>query len=376
MYTQLPPMGWNSWNTFGVDISDSLIRETADKIVELGLDKLGYKYVCIDDGWQQKTRVNSKLAYDPEKFPNGIKAVADYVHSKGLKLGIYSCAGTLTCAGYPGSADYEYVDATTFAEWEVDLLKYDYCYNSIEIVPTHLSYRRMGIALANSGREILFSACSWGAGEPESWIKSSGANAWRTTADIVDSWESIKSLFLKNVRLQALNGQGCFGDMDMLVVGMNGKGNVGITGCAHDEYFTHLAIWAIFNSPLMIGCDLRNLDEDALKMLTNEKIIAINQDPDGRAPFPINAEDTLTPAYVKHLANGDIALSVTNLKDEEAFNSFLTEDRMGLNSCWGKTLELTDLETGEKVYTNSRFLMQKLRPHQTKIYRGRIIDAR
>lgn len=376
MYTQLPTMGWNSWNTFGCDISDSLIRKTADKIVSLGLDKLGYKYICIDDGWQKKSRENGKLAPDPDKFPNGIKPLADYVHSLGLKLGIYSCAGTLTCAGYPGSADYEFIDAQTFASWDIDYLKYDYCYNSVEILPTHISYRRMGIALANCGREILYNACVWGASEAEKWIKCTGANSWRTTADINDSWESIKSLILKNIPLQLTNGQNCFGDMDMLVVGMNGKGNVGITGCTFDEYFTHFAIWSMFNSPLMIGCDITQIDENALAILKNKEIISINQDPSGRAPVALNEFDTLTPAFVKLLSDGTLALSITNLKDEESLCPFVNEDRMGLNSCWGKTIELTDLQTGEKVYTNNRNLLLKLKPHQTRIFKGKLINAR
>lgn len=376
MYTQFPHMGWNSWNTFGTDISENLIKETADKIIELGLDKVGYKYVCIDDGWQKKQRENGRLVADPEKFPNGIKSLSDYVHSLGLKLGIYSCAGTLTCAGYPGSADYEFVDAQTFASWDIDLLKYDYCYNSVEILPTHISYRRMGIALANCGRQILYSACSWGASETEKWIKSTGANAWRTTADISDSWESIKSLILKNIPLQKTNGQGCFGDMDMLVVGMNGKGNVGLTGCSKDEYYTHFAIWAMFNSPLLIGVDLREIDEQSLKLLKNKELLSINQDSDGRAPIALNEEDTLTPAYVKLLSDGTIALSITNLKDEESLCPFINEDRIGLNSCWGKTLELTNVETGEKVYTNNRCLLPTLRPHQTLVFKGKLIDAR
>ena len=376
MYTQFPTMGWNSWNTFGTDISEKLICETADKIVSLGLKELGYKYICIDDGWQKKHREDGKLVPDPEKFPNGIKAVADYVHNLGLKLGIYSCAGTLTCAGYPGSADYEFVDAETFAEWEVDFLKYDYCYSSVEIIPTHLSYRRMGIALANCKRKILYNACVWGASEAQDWIKSTGANSWRTTGDIFDSWESIKSLIEKNVKHLHTNGQGCFGDMDMLVVGMKGKGNVGITGCTKDEYFTHFAIWSMFNSPLMIGCDIREIDEESLKVLTNKEIISINQDSDGRAPIALNEFDTLTPAYVKILSDGTLALSITNLKDEESMCPYVNEDRMGINSCWGKTIEFVDLETGEKLYTNNRNLLLKFRPHQTRIFKGKLIDAR
>ena len=157
-----PPMGWNSWNTFGENINEKLIMETADKMVEQGLLDCGYEYLVIDDCWSLRKRdEEGRLIADPEKFPHGMKAVADYVHSKGLKFGMYSCAGNLTCAGYPGSFEHEFIDADTFASWGVDFLKYDYCYHS-NIIPGKYLYRRMGIALENCGRDILFSACSWG----------------------------------------------------------------------------------------------------------------------------------------------------------------------------------------------------------------------
>ena len=160
-----PPMGWNSWNTFGEHINEQLIFQTADAMVEKGLPQKGYEYLVIDDCWSLKERDGQgRLVADPEKFPHGMKAVADYVHSKGLKFGMYSCAGNLTCAGYPGSFEHEFIDAETFAEWGVDFLKYDYCYHS-PIIPGKYLYRRMGLALENCGRDILFSACSWGVDE-------------------------------------------------------------------------------------------------------------------------------------------------------------------------------------------------------------------
>ena len=162
MIKNTPPMGWNSWNTFGADINEQLIKDTADKMAESGLLTAGYTYLVIDDCWSKKERdENGRLVADPEKFPNGMKAVADYVHSKGLKFGMYSCAGNLTCAGYPGSFEHEFTDAETFASWGVDFLKYDYCYHS-NIIHGKYLYRRMGTALKNCGRDILFSACSWG----------------------------------------------------------------------------------------------------------------------------------------------------------------------------------------------------------------------
>ncbi len=183
-----PPMGWNSWNTFGENINEKLIMETADAMAASGLVEKGYEYLVIDDCWSLKERDGEgRLVADPEKFPNGMKAVADYVHGKGLKFGMYSCAGTLTCAGYPGSFEHEFVDAETFARWGVDFLKYDYCYHSPIIHGKYL-YRRMGLALENCGRDILFSACSWGADETHEWIKETGASMWRSTGDIFDTW--------------------------------------------------------------------------------------------------------------------------------------------------------------------------------------------
>ena len=256
-----PPMGWNSWNTFGENINEKMIFETADVMAESGLRDKGYEYLVIDDCWSLRERdENGRLVPDPEKFPHGMKAVADYVHSKGLKFGMYSCAGNMTCAGYPGSYEHEFVDAETFASWDVDFLKYDYCYHSPILHGKYL-YRRMGLALENCGRDILFSACSWGADETHEWIKETGASMWRSTGDIFDTWDSVKDLVAQQEKLHPYNGVGCFNDMDMLIVGMHGKGNVGLAGCSDVQYQTHYALWAFLGSPLMIGCDIREMSD-------------------------------------------------------------------------------------------------------------------
>ncbi|MDD3213297.1 MAG: glycoside hydrolase family 27 protein, partial [Eubacteriales bacterium] len=188
MYVKTPPMGWNSWNTFGPQPTEALIRETADAMVTLGYQDAGYEYVVIDDGWMLMDRdENGLFVADPEKFPSGIRALADYVHGKGLKLGIYSCAGTRTCARYPGSFDHEFSDARQFAEWQVDYLKYDFC-NFPKSADCRQRYQTMAMALRACGRDILFAACNWGMEAPETWMRSAGANSYRSTPDIMDSF--------------------------------------------------------------------------------------------------------------------------------------------------------------------------------------------
>ena len=345
-----PPMGWNSWNTFGENINEKLIMETADKMVEQGLLDCGYEYLVIDDCWSLRKRdEEGRLIADPEKFPHGMKVVADYVHSKGLKFGMYSCAGNLTCAGYPGSFEHEFIDADTFASWGVDFLKYDYCYHS-NIIPGKYLYRRMGIALENCGRDILFSACSWGADQTHEWIKETGASMWRSTGDIFDSWESIKDLTKQQAKLHPYHSVGCFNDMDMLVVGMYGKGNVGLSGCNDVQYRTHYSIWALFGSPLMIGCDIRNMNEETKKILENKELIAINQDPLCRQPIRLDGiwsgDDVLI--YSRQLSNGDLAIGFFNLKDESVVAN-LNLDEVGLPMSTGKTLQMKEVWTGEDL---------------------------
>ena len=227
-----PTMGWNSWNTLGVNINEQVIKEIADTMVETGLKDAGYEYLCIDDCWSQGERgEDGRLKPDNSKFPNGMKAVADYVHSKGLKFGMYTSSGHRMCMGAAASYDFEFEDVDTFASWDVDLLKYDFCHRPAALSAEY-TYRRMGSALANCGRDILFSACSWGKEETYKWIKSTGAAMWRSTGDINDSWGSISDIYMQQLELQPYNGLGCFNDMDMLVVGMNGGGNVGVSGSA------------------------------------------------------------------------------------------------------------------------------------------------
>ena len=394
MLVNTPPMGWNSWNTFGENVSDTLIREMADAIVEKGLDKAGYKYVVIDDGWSERNRDprTDRIVPNKQKFPNGIKPVADYVHSKGLKFGIYSCAGVRTCADYPGSFDHEFLDAKTFAEWGVDYLKYDYCFH-----PTTangpLLYHRMGNALRASGRDILFSACNWGSEHVWSWIRSTGAHMYRSTGDIVDNFDSVRDIFMSQVAphdnfdldresmtlkdvektIRAAGGNcsnapGCFNDIDMLTVGMFGKGLVGSTGCDATDYKTEFALWCLFGSPLILGADVRKLTPEMLELVKNKGLLAINQDPECRTVYAATNLDwnSLRTCYAKLLANGDIALGFFNLTESDVHVYALFEG-IGFPSSCGVALRLRDAMTGEEIGLKRDFHEEFLKKHDCRV---------
>ncbi|XP_058007905.1 alpha-galactosidase 3 isoform X2 [Hevea brasiliensis] len=264
-----PQMGWNSWNFFACNINEIVIKETADALISTGLADLGYVYVNIDDCWSSATR-EGQLVPDPKTFPSGIKALADYVHGKGLKLGIYSDAGIFTCQVRPGSLYHEKDDADLFASWDVDYLKYDNCYN-LGIEPKK-RYPPMRDALNATGRTIFYSLCEWGVDDPALWAGKVG-NSWRTTDDINNSWASMTTLADLNDKWAAYAGPGGWNDPDMLEVG-NG-------GMTYQEYRAHFSIWALMKAPLLIGCDVRNMTAETYEILTNEEVIAINQDPLG-----------------------------------------------------------------------------------------------
>ena len=308
-------MGWNTWNTFGRNIDESLIIETAQALIDTGLHEAGYEYVVIDDVWEAKERIDGRLAADPARFPSGIKGLADRIHSMGLKLGIYSCAGTLTCEGELASYGNEEIDAQTFADWEVDFLKYDYCH-----VPPGAHgptlYRRMGQALRQTGRAIVFSMCEWGTNKPWEWGASVGAHMWRTTGDIFDTWQSIVDIgFRQQAGLEPYAGPGHWNDPDMLVVGMYGKGNVGRGGCTDVEYRTHFTQWCLLASPLMIGCDVRAMTEATREILGNAEAIAVNQDPLGVQARKIGAQthsNQPSEVWAKPLHDGAVAVGLYN----------------------------------------------------------------
>jgi alpha-galactosidase len=264
-------MGWNSWNYFACNINEEVIKKTADILVDSGLAALGYNYVNIDDCWQTERDDNGKIVPDPVAFPSGMKALADYVHSKGLKFGLYSDAGHQTCAGRPGSHGYEDNDAQSYAEWGVDYLKYDNCFN--DGTSPKVRYPKMRDALLKSGRDIFFSMCEWGVEDPAKWATPVG-NSWRTTQDISDNWDSFLEILDLQYGLEKYSGPGGWNDPDMLEVG-NG-------GMTDREYEAHFSLWALLKAPLLIGCDLTNMSEATRRLLGNTELIAINQDPLGK----------------------------------------------------------------------------------------------
>ena len=262
-----PQMGWNSWNKFGCNINEELIRNTIDTLNSSGLIEAGYKYINLDDCWQNSRDENGAILPDEQTFPNGIKSLVDYAHSKGLLFGLYSDAGTKTCAGRPGSLGYEEIDAKTYAEWGVDYLKYDNCYN--EGISSLERYPVMRDALNKTGRPIFYSLCQWGEEDVPTWGKAV-ANSWRTTGDISDNWNSMISIIDINDKSYQYAGPGGWNDPDMLEVG-NG-------GMTLAEYKTHFGLWAISKAPLLIGCDVTTMSKEIKNILTNPEVIAVNQD--------------------------------------------------------------------------------------------------
>ena len=368
-----PPMGWNSWNTFRGRISEELVMQTADAMVDSGLAAAGYEYLVLDDFWMAPERdENDRLTPDPEKFPHGIKPVIDYVHSKGLKFGLYSCCGMLTCGSMPGSFQHEFVDAATFAEWGVDFLKYDNCQKP-EGMDDHLLYRRMAMALRSCGRDILFSACSWGEYDTLKWARTAGTQMWRSTCDIADNWVSMRDIAMSQFENAPYNGPCSYNDLDMLIVGMHSP----LGGCTDEEYQTHFALWALMASPLMIGCDVRNMSEETKKILMNRELIAINQDEEGRPPYiwKIN-KDADYWGMVKVLSNGDYAFGLFNFSDRDCTISNLLNIKfwdIGLPLGAGYGFELRDVLNGRDIGVRKEFVTAKLKAHGCAVFRGRLV---
>ncbi len=307
-----PPMGWNSWNTFQTNINEDLVKATADKMVSAGMRDAGYVYLVLDDGWMSKERDSAGfLIADPKKFPHGMKALVDYVHSKGLKFGLYNCAGTETCAGYPGTRGYEYQDALLYAQWGIDYLKFDWCntdgINALE------AYTTMSNALKKASRPIVFSLCEWGNSSPWIWAKSVG-QLWRTTGDIFGCWNCTQSkgtwyawgamqIIDKQEKFYPYAGPNHWNDPDMLEVG-NGMNEV--------EDRSHFSMWCMVAAPLIAGNDIRKMSGQTLSILTNKDAIAIDQDSLGMQGYRFKTLADSVEVWVKPLSNSGWAVAFLN----------------------------------------------------------------
>ncbi len=362
MLAPTPPMGWNTWNTFGGNIDEELVRESTDALVDEGLREAGYQYVVIDDHWEAMERDGSgRLIPDPDRFPSGMKALADYVHGKGLKFGIYSCVGTHTCGGRPGSFGNEELDAQTFAEWGVDFLKYDYCYKPAG-VSGRMLYARMGQALRATGRPVLFSLCNWGQDEVWKWGASVGGHMWRTSGDILDSWESVDRIGFRQDGLEAYAGPDRWNDPDMLVVGMYGKGNhPSHVGCTAAEYRTHFGLWCLLAAPLMIGCDVRDMTPDTKALLTSPELLGVNQDPLGRQGFRVGQDFFKSEVWMKPLSDGSIAVGLFNRHDEATRTIGVAWETLGLHDRRPATVR--DLLEGQDTGAFSASYSTSVEPH-------------
>lgn len=335
-----PPMGWNSWNRFACNVGEQLIRETADAMVTSGMQAVGYQYVNIDDCWQVSRDQQGKIVADPVRFPAGIKALADYVHSKGLKLGIYTDAGTLTCQKRPGSFDHELQDVKTYASWGVDYVKIDWC-NTDGLDP-EVQYGKFRDSLAQAGRSIVFSICNWGVNAPWRWGQATG-NLWRTTGDISDNYDRMSVIGFAQNGLEKFAGPGHWNDPDMLEVG-NG-------GMDRNEYRTHMGLWALLAAPLLAGNDLRTMTAETKDLLTNQEIIAVDQDAKGAQGHRVWQEGPLE-IWVKPLADRSQAVGMFN-RTEAAITMILDFQSIGapakarLRDLW----EHRDLGVVERSYT-------------------------
>lgn len=371
-----PPMGWNSWNTFATNIDEKLIKETADIMVSSGMSNAGYKYIVLDDGWMAKERDSQgNLVPDPVKFTNGLKSLIDYIHSKGLKFGLYNCAGTSTCAGYPGTRGYEYQDARFYASLEIDFLKYDWCNTSG--ITAKEAYSTMSKALKKAGRQIVFSLCEWGDNQPWEWAKPVG-NLWRISGDIYpcfdcefkhpENWSSWGFMKIVEMRkdIRKYSGPDHWNDFDMLEVGNEMT--------AIDDR-SHFAMWCMMASPLIAGNDFRKMKPETLALLTNKNLIAINQDKLGIQGFKLNSINGVE-VWVKPLSDGAWAVTflnrtetIQNLKFEWDKNNFIDKDFGFSTNFVSTSYKLLDVWNNKIVGTTKTKLSISIQPHDSMVYK-------
>jgi alpha-galactosidase len=370
-----PPMGWNSWNRFGCNVSERLIRETADAMVANGMRDAGYTYVNIDDCWHGARDSLGFIHPDPQRFPGGMKALADYVHSRGLKLGIYSDAGWKTCGGRPGSRGYEYQDALTYARWGVDYLKYDWC--NTEGLRAQGAYQTMRNALASAGRPIVFSICEWGDSQPWEWAGDVG-HLWRTTGDITHCWDcqqnhgswsswGVMRIVDRQRALRTHAGPGHWNDPDMLEVG---------NGMTPSEDRAHFSLWAMMAAPLIAGNDLGAMTRETRDVLTNREVIAVDQDSLGVQGFAYEASTDGIELWFKPLAGGDWAMMVLNRGESPRVVRFdfareSVSDDLSTREArfFDTTYRVRDLWAHREMGTTARPLAATVPPHDVLMLR-------
>jgi alpha-galactosidase len=370
-----PPMGWNTWNIFQTKIDEPLLKGMVDAYVSSGMRDAGYTYFVLDDGWMSMDRdSNGSLVADPKKFPNGMKEFADYVHSKGMKFGIYNCAGTKTCAGYPGTRGHEYEDARLYASWGVDYLKFDWC--NAEGENAREAYGIMSKALKATGRPIVFSLCEWGTNRPWIWGKNAG-QLWRTTGDIGPYFDksltkggwtplSVLNILDRQDSIRQYAGPNRWNDPDMLEVG---------NGMSFSEDKAHFSLWCMLAAPLMAGNDLRNMSDQTKNILTNKEMIAIDQDPLGITSFRYYSFDGLE-IWIKPLSKGDLAVCFLN-RSERTQNinyewmAHAIQDKISNTDVdfTKTTYKLRDLWAKKEVGTTQKIFKQSIASHDVVVLR-------
>lgn len=340
-----PPLGWNSWNVWGLSVDQDKVKAAADAMINSGLADHGWSYINIDDGWEAAERTNSGELLANDKFPD-MKVLADYCHSFGLKLGIYSSPGGLTCGGYLGSYQHEYQDAKTWAGWGIDYLKYDWCgYSKVAPNPNRdelkKPYLLMRGYLDRVDRDIVYSLCQYGMGRVWEWGDSVGGNLWRTTGDITDSWNSMAGIGFAQIDMAPNAGPGHWNDPDMLVVGKVGWGpSLRDSRLTPDEQYTHISLWSLLASPLLIGCDMTAMDSFTLNLLTNDEVLAVNQDPLGQQAVPVRQEPGVE-VWARTLADGSKAVGLFYTGAQSPVDAFVWDQEVS-----GREISITWNELG------------------------------
>ena len=377
---QTPPMGWNSWNEYACNIDERLIRATADRMVANGMREAGYTYVNIDDCWHGSRDKDGNIEADPVRFPSGIKALADYVHAKGLKLGIYSDAGSRTCGGRPGSQGHEYADARQYARWGVDYLKYDWCNTGEGAAKRNPqeAYRTMRDAIHEAGRPMVLSICEWGDSKPWEWARDIG-HLWRTTGDITNCWDCVVnhgswfssgflSILDRQAAIRAASGPGHWNDPDMMEVG-------NMATRAQDR--SHFTMWAMLSAPLIVGTDIENLKPEVLAMMTDRDVIAIDQDKLGISALPWIKGGNID-VWAKPLEGGGWAIAFLNRTERAQKLAFdwtqfeLKDDSFAKEAGFANTrYAVRDIWKKRDVGDTKAKLPVQLAPFETALFRLR-----